>query len=173
MSEHTATTAPFTLESLYGAHQGWLKTWLTRKLQSAFDADDIVQDTFLRVMRNDSLASIRDPRSFLCTIAKRVIVDLFRRNALEKAYLEMLAQLPEAHAPSLEVRESQLETLQLLDKMLDGLSGKTRDAFLLSQLEGLTYNDIACRLSVSVSSVKKYVARAMEHCLLFRLEHGL
>ncbi|MDE9500020.1 RNA polymerase subunit sigma, partial [Xenorhabdus bovienii] len=29
------------------------------------------------------------------------------------------------------------------------------------------------RLSVSVSSVKKYVARAMEHCLLFRLEHGL
>ncbi|MDE9500086.1 RNA polymerase subunit sigma, partial [Xenorhabdus bovienii] len=55
MSEHTATTAPFTLESLYGAHHGWLKTWLTRKLQSAFDADDIVQDTFLRVMRNDSL----------------------------------------------------------------------------------------------------------------------
>ena len=166
-------TASFTLESLYGAHHGWLKGWLTHKLQSAFDADDIAQDTFLRVMGNDALSSLRDPRSFLCTVAKRVMVDLFRRNALEKAYLEMLALMPEALAPSAEDRESQLETLQLIDTMLDGLSGKTREAFLLSQLEGLTYSEIAHKLAVSVSSVKKYVAKAVEHCLLFRLEHGL
>ncbi|MFY9993654.1 MAG: ferric citrate uptake sigma factor FecI [Leclercia sp.] len=166
-------TASFTLESLYGAHHGWLKGWLTHKLQSAFDADDIAQDTFLRVMGNDALSSLRDPRSFLCTVARRVMVDLFRRNALEKAYLEMLALMPEALAPSAEDRESQLETLQLIDTMLDGLSGKTREAFLLSQLEGLTYSEIAQKLAVSVSSVKKYVAKAVEHCLLFRLEHGL
>ena len=173
MSERAATAAPFTLESLYGAHHGWLKSWLTRKLRSAFDADDIAQDTFLRVMGSDTLSTIRDPRSFLCTIARRVMVDLFRRHALEKAYLEMLARLPEALAPSPEERESQLQTLQLIDAMLDGLSGKTRQAFLLSQLEGLTYEVIARQLGVSVSSVKKYVARAVEHCLLFRLEHGL
>lgn len=100
MSDHATTTASFTLESLYGAHHGWLKSWLTRKLQSAFDADDIAQDTFLRVMGSDSLSTLRDPRSFLCTLAKRVMVDLFRRNALEKAYLEMLALMPEALAPS-------------------------------------------------------------------------
>ena len=163
MSDHATTTASFTLESLYGAHHGWLKSWLTRKLQSAFDADDIAQDTFLRVMGSGSLSTIRDPRSFLCTLAKRVMVDLFRRNALEKAYL----------APSPEERESQLETLQLIDSMLDGLSGKTREAFLLSQLDGLTYSEIALKLGVSVSSVKKYMAKAIEHCLLFRLEHGL
>ena len=166
-------TASFTLESLYGAHNGWLKSWLTYKLKSAFDADDIAQDTFLRVMGSDALTTLRDPRSFLCTIAKRVMVDLFRRNALEKAWLEMLAQMPEALAPSPEERESQLEMLQLIDTMLDGLSGKAREAFLLSQLEGLTYSEIAVKLSVSVSSVKKYVAKAVEHCLLFRLEHGL
>ena len=55
-----------------------------------------------------SLSTIRDPRSFLCTLAKRVMVDLFRRNALEKAYLEMLALMPENLAPSPE-RESQLK----------------------------------------------------------------
>lgn len=173
MSDRAAPTAAFTLESLYGAHHGWLKSWLTRRLQSTFDADDIAQDTFLRVMGNETLSTIRDPRSFLCTIAKRVMVDLFRRNALEKAYLEMLVLMPERLAPSPEERESQLETLQLIDAMLDGLSGKTREAFLLSQLEGLTYSDIAQKLGVSASSVKKYVARAVEHCLLFRLEHGL
>ncbi|SQC05897.1 Sigma-70 region 2 [Klebsiella pneumoniae] len=55
------------------SHHDWLKSWLTRKLQSAFDADDIAQDTFLRVMGNNTLSTIRDPRSFLCTIAKRVM----------------------------------------------------------------------------------------------------
>ncbi|MDH8043850.1 ferric citrate uptake sigma factor FecI [Klebsiella variicola] len=173
MPDRAAPTADFTLESLYGAHHGWLKSWLTRRLQSTFDADDIAQDTFLRVMGSETLSTIRDPRSFLCSIAKRVMVDLFRRNALEKAYLEMLALMPEKLVPSPEERESQLETLQLIDAMLDGLSGKTREAFLLSQLEGLTYSDIAQKLGVSASSVKKYVARAVEHCLLFRLEHGL
>ena len=57
-------------------------------------------------------------------------------------------------APSPEERESQLETLQLLDSMLDGLNGKTREAFLLSQLDGLTYSEIAHKLGVSISSVK-------------------
>lgn len=80
-------------------------------------------------MGSGSLSTIRDPRSFLCTLAKRVMVDLFRRNALEKAYLEMLALMPEALAPSPEERESQLETLQLIDSMLDGLSGKHAKRF--------------------------------------------
>ena len=73
MSDRATTTASLTFESLYGTHHGWLKSWLTRKLQSAFDADDIAQDTFLRVMVSETLSTIRDPRSFLCTIAKRVM----------------------------------------------------------------------------------------------------
>ncbi|HCR6827653.1 TPA: winged helix-turn-helix transcriptional regulator, partial [Shigella sonnei] len=39
--------------------------------------------------------------------------------------------------------------------------------------DGLTYSEIAHKLGVSISSVKKYVAKAVEHCLLFRLEYGL
>ncbi|WP_434526030.1 ferric citrate uptake sigma factor FecI [Photorhabdus asymbiotica] len=173
MSDYIVVSAELTLESFYGAHHSWLQNWLTRKLQSSFDADDVAQDTFLRVITSDSLQTIRDPKSFLCTIAKRVMIDLFRRNALEKAYLELLAQQPEALMPSPEIRQCQLETLQQIDQMIDGLSNKTRQAFLLSQLENLTYSDIAARLNVSVSSVKKYMAKATEHCLLFRLEHGL
>lgn len=173
MSQLSATSTPLTLASLYQAHHGWLKTWLTRKLQSAHDADDVAQDTFLRLMSGEALATIRDPKSFLCTVAKRVMIDLFRRNALERAWLEMMAQLPEELTPSPELQQSQLETLQQIDAMLDGLNRKAREAFLLSQLEGLTYAEIAVRLGVSVSSIKKYIAKATEHCLLFRLENGL
>ncbi|AXC67826.1 RNA polymerase subunit sigma [Salmonella enterica subsp. diarizonae serovar 59:z10:-] len=168
-----ARCASLSLESLYSMHHGWLKHWLTRKFQSAFDADDVAQDTFLRVINGESLTTIRDPKSFLCTVARRVMIDLFRRNALEKTYLEMLARLPETQAPSEEERQLHLEAIQLVDQMLDGLSGKARNAFLLSQLDGLSYSEIASRLGVSVSSVKKYVAKATGHCLLFRLEYGL
>ena len=44
---------------------------------------------------------------------------------------------------------------------------------LIHILDGLTYSEIAHKLGVSISSVKKYVAKAVEHCLLFRLEYGL
>ena len=82
MSPSSAIASPLTLASLYSDHHGWLKKWLTHKLQSAYDADDVAQDTFVRIMAGESLLTIRDPKSFLCTIAKRVMIDLFRRNAL-------------------------------------------------------------------------------------------
>jgi len=126
----------------------------------------------MRVLCGATVQDIREPKSFLTTLARRVMVDFFRRNALERAYLEMLELMPEQHMPSPEQRQCLLETLQQIDAMLDGLGEKVRQAFLLSQLEGLTYPVIAQRLNVSVSSVKKYMAKATEHCLLFSLEHG-
>ncbi|MNI35733.1 putative RNA polymerase sigma factor FecI [compost metagenome] len=51
-----------------------------------------------------------------------------------------------------------------LDHLLDGLPPKARAAFLMSQLDGLTYPDIAERLGVSLSSVQQYMVRAMTAC---------
>ncbi|WP_455811626.1 ferric citrate uptake sigma factor FecI [Pseudomonas graminis] len=159
--------------NLYQNHHRWLRHWLQHKLGSASDADDLAQDTFVRVLLGGSAQDIREPKSFLCTIARRVMVDFFRRNALERAWLAMLEQLPEEQMPSPDLQHELLETLQQIDAMLDGLGAKVRQAFMLSQLEGLTYPQIAERLNVSVSSVKKYMAKATEHCLLFRLEQEL
>ena len=63
-----------------------------------------------------------------------------------------------------------LETIREIDAMLHGLGDKVRRAFLMSQLEGASYADIAAQLGVTVSSVKKYMARATEHCLVYALE---
>ncbi|WP_242502925.1 ferric citrate uptake sigma factor FecI [Serratia sp. 1D1416] len=160
------------MSRLYATHHAWLQGWLRRRLGCAFDADDLAQDTFLRILKSDAAAAIREPKDFLVTVAKRVMVDFFRRKTLERAYLEMLALIPAAYAPSPEQRQCLLESLQQIDSMLDGLGPKVKQAFLLSQLEGLGYAEIALRLGVSVSSVKKYMARATEHCLLFSLENA-
>jgi RNA polymerase sigma-70 factor (ECF subfamily) len=58
-----------------------------------------------------------------------------------------------------------LETLNEIDSMLDALPSLVRRTFLLSQLDGMKYEDIAQQLGVSLSSVKRYMAQAFRQCL--------
>ena len=94
------------------------------------------------------------------------MIDLFRRRALEQAYLEVLAARPEPVDISPETRLQIIETLVEIDRLLDGLGGRTREIFLMAQLDGLSYVEIARRLEVSVTTVKKHAVRALTHCLL-------
>jgi RNA polymerase sigma-70 factor (ECF subfamily) len=164
------TPPPHDLHALYRDHNGWLQGWLRRRLGDRERAADIAHDTFLRLLVGSVAQPLREPRSFLATVAKRVMVDHLRRRSLEESYLEALAHQPELQECSPEERLLMLETLLQLDAMLDGLGHKARQAFLLAQLDGLGYAEIAERLGVSVSSVTKYMARATEQCLLFALD---
>lgn len=156
---------------LYLDHHRWLFNWLNRKLGDSADAADIAQDTFIRIINtsiNEHVAddAINEPRAYLAVVAKRLVANLYRRRVLEKAYLDSLAQFPMAVMPSLEHQALILETLQQIDSLLDELPSKVRDAFLLSQLDGLTYAQVAMQLKVSERSVKRYMVQAMAKCIL-------
>jgi RNA polymerase sigma-70 factor (ECF subfamily) len=112
---------------------------------------------------------MQEPRAYLVTVGKRLLVNFHQRRSLEQAYLNALANLPHACVPSPEQRWLMLETLQALDELLDGLPVLVRRAFLWSQLEGLGYREIAERLDVCERTVKRYMAQAYEHCLLVDL----
>lgn len=158
------------MHCLYRDHASWLQGWLRKRLGDRQRAEDISHDTFVRLITGTVAQPLREPRSFLATVAKRVMVDHLRRRTLEQAYLEALVQEPELLECSPERRLLMLEALLQIDAMLDGLGPRVRQAFLYAQLEGLSYAEIAERLGVSVSSVTKYVARATEQCLLFALD---
>ncbi|MGE0799325.1 MAG: sigma-70 family RNA polymerase sigma factor [Lautropia sp.] len=153
------------VESLYSDHHGWLQGWLRRRLGDAFVAADLTQDAFVAVISASSATEIREPRPFLVTIARRLMAHHHRRQLLEASYLELLAALPEEQAPSPEARLQALQALQQLDRALDGLPPKVKEAFLLAHLEELSYAEIAGRLGVSASSVKQYLTRANRQCL--------
>ena len=153
------------VEALYLDHHAWLRGWINRRLDNHSEAAGLDHDAFVSVIKAGQAADIREPRPFLATIAQRLLAHRHRRHVLEAAYLEALAALPEALAPSPEERLLALEALQQVDRALDGLPAPVREAFLLAQFEGLTYDQIAQRLQVSASSVKQYLTRANRQCL--------
>ncbi|MGE6663017.1 sigma-70 family RNA polymerase sigma factor [Pseudomonas sp. NPDC077408] len=151
---------------LYVDHQGWLNGWLRRQLGCNQRAADLAQDTFVRVLSKDQgLDAIREPRAYLHTIARGLLINHWRRRQIEQAYLEAIALQPEAVAPSPESQALVVETLMQVEAMLARLPEKVRRAFLLSQLHGMTYASIGLELGVSERMVKKYMAQAMLHCL--------
>lgn len=152
------------MTELYTDHHGWLVHWLRRKLGCRDSAADLAQDTFVRILTSRDLTGLRAPRAYLATVANGLVANHWRHQAIERAYLEILAQQEASLAPSPEERAIVLETLIEIDRMLDGLSAKARKAFLLAQLDGLTYAEIAGELGVSVSMVKKYMLQATQQC---------
>lgn len=150
---------------LYSDHHGWLQGWLRRKMGNAVDAADLAHDTFLRVLARRDTPALLAPRAYLGAIARGLLADFFRHKDIERAYLDALAALPQAHAPSLEARAIVLEALVAIDTMLDGLKPAVRQAFLLSQLDGLTYEQIAQQLGVTKRTVSNYMCTAIEHCV--------
>lgn len=152
------------VEVLYVAHHGWLHGWLRRRLGDSFMAADLAQDTFMRVLVKDVPPVIREPRALLTTIAQGLVLNLRRHQRIEAAYLEALALMPQPLAPSPEEQAILIETLVQIDGLLDGLPLRIRQAFLYSQLDGLRHGEIAERLGLSVPTVKRYIAKALEQC---------
>lgn len=154
-----------TLHSMYDEHHLWLQHWLRRRLGCSLDAADLAHDTYERLIRSNRTPDHpSESRSWLMRIAKGLVIDLHRRRRLETAYLDALAAMPEREHPSAEVREIALETLMEIDRVLDRMSSKARQAFLLSRIDRLTYPEIAQRLNVSVASVQKYMLAAVKAC---------
>ena len=154
------------LSTLYSEHHGWLYGWLRGKLGNRADAADLAQDTFLRLLGKRDAESLREPRGYLATIARGLLIDRYRRQALEHAYLEALAQQAEPVSMCAESHAIIIETLLAIDRLLDSLGARTRAIFLLAQIEELSYVDISRRLGISLPTVKKHLVRAYTECLM-------
>lgn len=102
----------------------------------------------------------------MTTIARRLIYDARRRSDLQRAYEAELANMPEALEVSAEERLIILQALHAIEDMLQSLSPRARTAFVMSQIEGEPYAVIAAELKVSVSMVRKYVAKGLRAAYL-------
>lgn len=156
---------------LYQEHHRWLYNWLCRRMGCSYTAADLAQDTFVRILARRGEVTqpppqqLQEPRAYLWAIAKGLVVDHLRRRSLEQAYLEALAHLPEACSISPEEQEILLQTLHRIDALLDQLPAPVRQAFLLSQIHGLTYAEIAQQMNLSPRTIKRYMQQGFAQCI--------
>lgn len=166
----TGMTARHPIEHLYVEHHGWLQGWLRHRLNHSADAADLAHDTFLRVLQRRQAQPLLEPRAYLRTIARGLVIDMWRRRDVEQAWLEVLAELPHAEAPSPETTALAIEALVAIDQMLDELPVRMRSIFLLAQLDGLPCLRIAEHMGVSLSTVERDLAKALRYCYQLMFE---
>ncbi|QHG67066.1 sigma-70 family RNA polymerase sigma factor [Pseudomonas putida] len=162
------TLKPTEVALLYQSHHAWLRGWLRSRVGCQEHAADLAQDTFVRLLRARQVSPLKEPRAYLSSIARGLMIDQFRRRTLERAYQESLALLPEGEVPSEEHRLVILDTLERLDRALHQLKPRTRQAFLLAQLDDLSIPQIALRLEVSRATVERDLAKALGACYRLR-----
>lgn len=158
------TLAPEDIDQLYQTHNAWLRGWLRARVGCREHAADLAQDTFVRLLRARNVSPLKEPRAYLSSVARGLMIDQYRRRALERAYQQSLAGVPEGEAPSEEHRLVILDTLERLDRALHQLKPRTREAFLLAQLDGLSIARIAAHLKVSRATVERDLAKALAAC---------
>lgn len=162
------------LHNLYSDHHGWLYGWLHRRLGNTADAADLAHDTFLRLLSRSSLpalGSLGEARAYLRTTARNLCINLWRRQEIERAWLETLAATPEATYPSAERQALILEALREISMMLDALPAKAAQAFLMAVACQMTDAEVGAHLGISERMVRKYVAKAMFGCLQLQARH--
>jgi len=166
-----------------------LRTFIARRVDSEADADDILQDVFLRIHRHVGSLQRRERLvSWLFQVTRNAIVDYYRApgrrrelpagpaDDLERGGEHVLSRVEDLDGESLAARR---ELATCLGLMVEQLPPLYRDAVRLVDLEGLPQQEAAARLGITVSGMKSRVQRgrqALEHllhaCCQFDLDAG-
>lgn len=152
----------------YQAHGPAVLAFLRHRLGRKEDAEDLLQETFVRAIRSGSFQEGGNLRAYLMRIAHNLWVSWCRRprlvTPLDDSQEEMLGELPDAAAsPEQEATWSDLRGK--VGRVLEGLSGSHRRAFELGVLEQRSYSEICQITGWSLSQVKINIYRARKHVL--------
>lgn len=143
------------LEALYRRYSGWLRGALRHRF-GADAADDIVQETYLKLAQSRQTEAVVHPRALLYRIAVNAGIDRQRyAQRRSSAGLALAADPREAADHS---------DLLILKEVVLGLPPIFRDVFVLSRFAGLTYGEIADRMGISVKTVEWRMSRAIVLC---------
>jgi RNA polymerase sigma factor (sigma-70 family) len=137
-----------------------VKSALRRRGRSDHDADDLVQEAFLRLTCYEREQTVDKPEAFLMRTAINLSIDAHRSQARrgEEVLLEDVVIVDTA--PGTEDVQLSRERLHRLSECLARLNEKTRAIFLAHRLDGLSYQEIGRLHGLSISSVEKHVAKA-------------
>lgn len=150
-------------------HRPALRAWLLARFPTLSDVDDLVQESFTRVMRARESGPVRSARALAYTTARNLALDLLRRQRVVS-----FEPVPDERAePTLPddtdviATVSRQEELELLTRAIETLPERCRRIFTLRTAYGLSQRQIADQLGVSESTVEKQTALGIRLCTKF------
>lgn len=150
--------SPSQLARLYERYAPWLRGRLNRRYGTV-DAEDIFQETWLRLVRYQAMNDIHHPKALLLRIAENLAADRFDRRAKRGRLVEEVGKI-EGWGVQLPAQTDEL----LARQIVIGLPQPLRDVFVLSRVGGLSNSQIAEQLGISPKTVEWRMTKALAHC---------
>ena len=128
------------------------------------DVDDILQETFIRVLDSDAKQQIKSPKGYLFVVSRNLVLKkLMQQSKVIHTELDD-ALIENDDDNTVEKELYQKLKFERFSKILSSLPEKNRRAILLRKLYCLSHKEIAKKMDVSVSSVEKYIATGLRQC---------
>ena len=155
------------IERLFAAQGRALQAFFYRRTRLHMDAADLAQEVYVRMLRIRDPGTIADIDAYLFTVASNLAREYAARegrrgitvNVEDGAVLEELADRPEFDA-----QIDAAQQVKRLREVLRQLPPRWHAAVVMQYVHGLSHREIADRLGVSVSMVKKYLGQALGRC---------
>jgi RNA polymerase sigma-70 factor (ECF subfamily) len=156
-------------------HEGALRAWLVSRFHDVDEIDDLVQETYMRVLAAREKGVIVSPKAFLFATARNLALDRVRRSRIVTidpvAEVEELSVYDEGpSAPDCAARRQELE---LLTRAIQNLPDRCRQVITLRKIYGLSQKEIAARLGISEHTVEAQVGNGVRRCAEFLARFGL
>lgn len=154
------------IPQLVERHGQALRRFLLRRLRNPDEAEDALQETYLRMLKYRDATSLEFPQALVFRVARSVLIDRARRRATRRADKHVAIDNVEIGAtePSQERTFLAQEEVLLLRQAIKELPPRCKQAFLLSRLRQRTYPQIAEQMGISVKMVEKHITHALALC---------
>lgn len=150
-------------DTIYNQYCKRLYAFVIRYVKQESDAEEIVQEVFIKIWENRGKIDVYSSfESYLFTITYNSAISLLRKRVHEKKYLEHVKSLQEVNNASELTDDLYFNELNnKLQSLLIELTPRQREIFLLSREEGLTHDEIAKKLGISVNTVKNHIVSVL------------
>ena len=156
-------------------HEPDLRAYLRRRFPRLTDVDDMVQESFVRLLRARETGGVQCVRAYLFTIARNVAHALLRRPRIfdEQPLTDSRVLRIVETGPDVPEQVSTNQEVALLLDAIDALPARCREIFILRKLRGVPQKEIASLLKLSEQTVQVQVARGAKKCAQFLRARGV